>query len=79
MQGGYSLKGKNKLVQVMHCFKHLIKFLGNDDRFSVFLFALETRRLFGLLPMNRVNRHHVCAALTTHMCPDGGTDLLKGF
>lgn len=35
MTGGFSLKGKNKLGQVMNCFQHLISYMGEMDRFSV--------------------------------------------
>jgi hypothetical protein len=56
MTGGFSVSGKNKLGQVMSCFKHLLTYLGDGDRFSVYLFALETKRLFGLMNMDTVNR-----------------------
>ncbi|KAK2945860.1 hypothetical protein BLNAU_19228 [Blattamonas nauphoetae] len=80
MTGGFSLQAKNKLDQVMHCFQHLLSYLGPNDRFCVYLFAMKCEQLFPLQPMTRTTRQLVSSELSKHIAhPDGGTDLLGGL
>jgi hypothetical protein len=78
MQGGFSLTGKNKLAQVLSCFKHLLTYLTPSDRLSIFLFALNPQKLFGLVAMDTVRKWKIYSALSDVVShPEGGTNILR--
>ncbi|KAK2962570.1 hypothetical protein BLNAU_2402 [Blattamonas nauphoetae] len=80
MSGGISQPNRDKLQQVMSCFQNLLKFLGDEDRFTVYQFAQQTKKVIDMAFMNKENRFKCASILEKQMArPDGGTNLLNAL